>query len=376
MIAMIYLDNASTTRLRGEVLEEMLPYMKEKFGNPSNFHSLGREAKESLQKARERVSDLLSSSPSELIFTSSGTEANNLAIKGMAQARKGKGKHMVVSGVEHLAVQHPAVNLQRQGFEVSFAGCDGNGRVSPEKVEEALREDTVLIAVQQANHEVGTLQPVEGIAEVAEDRDIPLHVDATAGAGFSPIDVEEMGVSSLSLTAHRFFGPKGGGALFLATGNRLMPQMEGGIQERGLRAGTEDVPAIVGMGKAAQLAEEELEESRERYLGLRKRFISLIKEAVPEVNINGHPEKVLPHYIHLSLPMEGEVAAQELNERGIIASSGSPCISQASKASHVLRAMGLSTREAQGALLFTMGRETTLEDLEKAAGELQDIVKT
>lgn len=371
---MIYLDNSSTTRLRKEALEEMLPYLKEKFGNPSNIHSPGKEAKDALTLARERLSGMVNCSPSELVFTSSGTEANNLAIKGMAAASQHRGRHIVVSAVEHLSVQHPAMNLKRLGFEVSMARCDSTGRVSREEVERVIKDDTVLIAVQHANHEVGTIQPLREILEIAEERDIALHVDATASAGVYPVDMGELGASTLSLSAHKFNGPKGAGALFIAQGTRLVPQIEGGIQESGMRAGTEDVPAIVGMGKAAELASREMEEKLRRYSKLRNEFISMLEGTVPGIKVNGHTSEVLPSYLHISLPdVEGEVVAAELNERGIIVSSGSPCISRAAKVSHVLEAMALPSSLAKGSLLFAFGWETSKRELKEVAGVLRDV---
>ncbi len=358
-----------------EVLEEMLPYLKEKFGNPSNLHPLGLEARKALDRARECLSELLNSSPSELIFTSGGTEANNLAIKGAAMANRHRGRHIVISAVEHLSVQHPVMSLQREGFQVTRVKVDSYGRVDPEEVESALRDDTVLISVQHANHEVGTLQPVAEIAEIAEERDIVFHVDALASAGNYPIDVEELGVSLLSLTAHHFYGPKGAGALFVARGTRIMPLIEGGIQESGIRAGTENVPAIAGLGKAAEIAARDMDKNLERYWKLREKFISLLEKAVPDIKINGHPEEVLPNYVHICIPgVEGDVVASKLSEKGIIVSSGSPCITRASKASHVLEAIGLPSSLSRGALLFAFGRDTAEEELEATALALKEIV--
>ncbi|GBE55805.1 MAG TPA: cysteine desulfurase [Euryarchaeota archaeon] len=371
----IYLDNSSTTHLSGEVLEDMLPYLKEKFGNPSNMHPLGLEARKALDNARQRVSRLINSSPSELIFTSGGVEANNLAVKGSAYANMHRGRHIIISAVEHLSIQHPVMSLQRDGFQVTRVKVDSYGRVDPEAIENAIRDDTVLISVQHANHEVGTIQPIAGIAEIAEDRDIVFHVDALASAGNYPIDVEELGISLLSLTAHHFYGPKGAGALFMASGTRLISLIEGGIQESGMRAGTENVPAIAGLGKAAEISASDMNKNLEKYTKLRKNFILMLEKALPEIKINGHPEEVLPSYVHVCIPgVEGEVVASKLSEKGIIVSSGSPCISRASKASHVLEAMRVPASLSKGALLFAFGRDTSEEDIRVVAEALEEIV--
>ncbi len=371
---MIYLDYSSTTPVAEEVLEEMLPYFSEKFGNPSNLHTLGIEAKKALDKARERLAELVNCSPEEVVFTSSGTEANNLAIKGYALANMHRGRHIIISAVEHLSVQHPALSLMRQGFRITRLKVDEHGSVSPEDVENAIKDDTILIAIQHANHEIGTVQEIEKIGEIAEEREIALHVDATASAGNYPVDFENFNAGMLSLSGHRFYAPKGSGALVVARGTRIAPLLEGGIQEKGMRAGTEAVAILVGLGKACEIARRDMSNMLKKYSDLRKILIEGLEKL--GAKINGHPERVLPSYVHASFSgVDAEFLSRKLQENGIIVSSGSPCMGVSAKQSHVLEAIKLGRELARGSLLFSMGRYTEKEHIQKTLQSLDEILK-
>jgi cysteine desulfurase len=372
---MIYADYASSTPVLQEVKQEMLPYFDELYANPSNLHDFALKARRAVEGAREKVAQLLGARSEEIIFTSGGTEANNLAIKGVIQANKARGRHVVISAVEHYSIMHPLQSLAREGVQVTRVGVDEHGRVNVEELEKAIRDDTILISVQHANHEVGTLQPIKEIAEIAEERGITFHCDGVSAAGAVPAKVEELGVDIYTLSAHRFYGPKGVGALYLARGVRLLPLIEGGIQERGYRAGTENVAGIVGMGKAAELAEREMSQRLEKLRTLRSRFIEALHREVPEAKINGHPSEVNPMYVHVSVPgVEGEAVVAELSSRGIYITSGSPCMARAAKASHVLAAMGLSQELIRGAMLFSFGIPTSEADVARVAQEAGEVI--
>ncbi len=373
---MLYADYTSSTPVLPEVKREMLPYFDELYANPSSLHDFALKARRAVEEARERVANLLGASAEEIIFTSGGAEANNLAIKGVVQANKARGRHVVVSAVEHYSIMHPLQSLAREGVQVTRVGVDEHGRVRVEELEQAIREDTILISVQHANHEVGSLQPIKEVAEIAEERGITFHCDGVSSAGVVPAKVEELGVDIYTLSAHRFYGPKGVGALYLARGTRLLPLIEGGIQERGYRAGTENVPGIVGMGKAAELAEKEMESRLEKLRRLRQRFIAEFLEEVPEAKINGHPSEVNPMYAHISVAgVEGETVVAELSAKGIYITSGSPCMARAAKASHVLAAMGLSAELIRGSMLFSLGIPMSEEEAEKLAREAGEVIR-
>ncbi len=373
---MIYADYTSSTPVLPEVMQEMLPYFDELYANPSSLNDFALKARRAVEEARERVANLLGASAEEIIFTSGGAEANNLAIKGFIHANRARGKHVVVSAVEHYSVMHPLQSLAREGVQVTRVGVDEHGRVRVEELERAIREDTILISVQHANHEVGSLQPIREVAEIAEERGIALHCDGVSSAGVVPAKVEELGVDMYTLSAHRFYGPKGVGALYLARGTRLLPLIEGGIQERGYRAGTENVPGIVGMGKAAELAEREMRSRLEKLRRLRQRFLAEFQEEVPEAKINGHPGEVNPMYAHISVAgVEGETVVAELSARGVHITSGSPCMARAAKASHVLAAMGLSAELIRGAVLFSLGVPMSEADVVRLAQEAGEVIR-
>ncbi len=361
----VYLDHIATTPLHPQVLDAMLPYLKENFGNPQSLHSTGQEASNAVEEAREKVAQLLHAQPAEIFFTSSGSESNNFALKGFAHAQQSRGTHIIHSAVEHQSVLHSAKSLEKQGFNVSLVPIDKWGMVEPDKVRKALREDTILVSVMLANGEVGTIEPVREIVEMCRSRDVLFHTDAVAAVGNIPVDVKELGVDALSLAGNQFYGPKGSAALFVKKGKRIMPFIDGGIQEGGRRAGTENVAGIVGLGKAAEIAMKEMEKRIKKIEPLRDMLIQLLPQKVDHVVLTGHPEKRLPHHASFCIEfIEGEAMLLNLDMQGISASSGSACTSRALKASHVLLAMGLDHTLAQGSLVFSMIEETTSKDMD------------
>ncbi len=361
----IYLDHIAATPLDPQVLEAMLPYLREKYGNPQSLHSDGQEALAAVQEARSRVARLIGAEDDETFFTSSGSEANNFAVKGMALARRDKGQHLVVSAVEHQSVLHSVKSLEKFGFSSTLVPVDRDGLVDPEDVKRALKKETVLVSVIFASSEVGTVEPLAEIARVCRSAGIPLHTDAVAAAGNVPLDVRELDVDALSLAADQFYGPKGNGALFLKKGTRILPIIDGGIQEGGRRGGTENVAGIVGMGKAAELALARLPERSQRMMALRDRLIDELPRRVDRVYLSGHRKKRLPHQASFLIEfIEGESMLLNLDMKGIAASSGSACTSKALKASHVLLAMGIDHALAQGSLVFSLVDGTTAEDID------------
>ncbi len=370
-----YLDNAATTPILPEVLEAMLPYLKDIYGNPQSLHDWGDAAREAIEDARGNVAALIGAPPEEIIFTSSGTEANNFAIKGLAMAQQSKGKHIVVSAIEHFSVLHSARTLEKWGFEMSQVPVDRHGVVDPDEVARSLRKDTILVSIMHANGEVGTIQPIREIAELVKKSGAIFHTDAVATAGTIPVDVRELGVDALSLAGSQFYGPKGVGALWLKKGVRIIPFLDGGVQEGGRRAGTENVPAIVGLGKAAELAKAEMHSRMERLSALRDRLIEGLLPRIEHVILTGHPTQRLPGNASFCIEfIEGESMLMLMNHQGIAAASGSACTSRALKASHVLTAMGIPHEIVHGSLLFSFGLENTEEDVDHVLEELPPIV--
>ncbi|MCX7975173.1 MAG: cysteine desulfurase [Candidatus Aminicenantes bacterium] len=371
----IYLDHIACTPIRSEVVNAMLPYLQNHFGNAQSLHQEGQIAAQAIEEAREKVAALIGAQPAEIYFTASGSEANNLAIKGIALARKDKGKHIVVSAIEHQSVLHSVKFLEKLGFEATQVPVDQYGLVEPEEVKKALRSDTILVSVMMANSEVGTIEPIKEIAAFCQERDIPFHTDAVAACGNIPVDVRELGVSSLSLAAHQFYGPKGAAALYLKKGTRILPLIDGGIQEGGRRAGTEDVAAIVGLGKAAEIAQHELTQWAEQLRPLRDYLLKELPSRIPHVLVTGHPERRLPHHASFCIEfIEGEAMLLNLDLKGFAASSGSACTSRALKASHVLLAMGLDHAIAQGSIVFSLVKGITREDIEELLAVFPPIV--
>jgi len=371
----VYLDNVATTPISHEVLEAMLPYLKDAYGNPQSLHGWGDETREAIEDARGSVAALIGAQPEEVIFTSSGTEANNFAIKGLALAQQSKGKHIVVSAIEHFSVLHSARTMEKWGFELTLVPVDKYGVVNQEEIAKSIREDTILVSVMHANSEVGTIQPIREIARLAKEAGAIFHTDAVATTGTIPVDVKELAVDALSLAGNQFYGPKGAGALWLRKGMRIIPFLDGGVQEGGRRAGTEDVPAIVGMGKAAELAKAEIESRTNRLSALRNRLIEGLPSRIEHVLLTGHPTQRLPGNASFCIEfIEGEAMLMLLASKGVAASSGSACTSRVLKASHVLTAMGILPEIAQGSLLFSFGLENTEEDVDYVLEVLPPIV--
>jgi cysteine desulfurase len=362
----VYFDYGATTPLRGEVVEAMLPYLKEQFGNPLSLHRYGDGPRQAVEEARERVAQLIGARSNEIYFTASGSEANNMAVKGIALMNEKRGKHLVVSAVEHLSVINAAQTMEKLGFEVTRVPVDKYGMVDPADVKQALRDDTTLVSIMHANSEVGTIEPVAEIGKLVKSQSKAyFHTDAVATAGNLPVDVKELGVDLLSLAGNEFYGPKGAGALYIKRATRIMPLIDGGVQEAGRRAGTENVPAIVGLGVAAELAAKDMEARRAHLVPLRDRLIERLTGEIDHVYLTGHPTQRLPGHVSVVVQfIEGEAMLLLLNMQGVAASSGSTCTSRALKASHVLVAMGIDPGLANGSLLLTMGRDSSMEDVE------------
>jgi len=371
----VYLDNAATTPLLPEVREAMLPFLGEAFGNPSCLHSWGDAAREAVDNAREQVAQLIGGDAEEIIFTASGTESNNFAVKGLALAQQNKGKHVVVSAIEHFSVLHSARTLEKSGFEVSLVPVDRYGLVDPDDVRKNLRKDTVLVSIMHANGEVGTIEPIKEIAKITKEEGLVFHTDAVAIAGTIPVDVKELGIDALSLAGNQFYGPKGVGALWVRKGVRIMPFLDGGVQEGGRRAGTENVPAIAGLGKAAELARANVASRMEHITKLRNRLLTELPSKIKHVVVTGHLQNRLPGHASFCVEfIEGEAMLMLLNSQGVAVTSGSACTSRALKASHVLIAMGLPHALAQGSLLFSFGLDNTSEDVDYVLAVLVPIV--
>jgi len=369
------MDHAATTYTKQEVLEEMMPYFKEVYGNPSSVHSFGREARKAVDLARERTAAALNASPEEIYFTAGGTESDNWAIKGVALANKDRGNHIITTSIEHHAVLHTCQYLEKMGFEVTYLPVDSYGLVDPEQVKEAITDKTILISVMFANNEIGTIEPIKEIGQIARERGIYFHTDAVQAVGQVPIDVKDMNIDLLSLSAHKFYGPKGVGALYIRKGVKLHPFMHGGAQERNRRAGTENVPGIVGLGKAIELATSNLEETSKRLTAMRDRLISGVLNNIEYVRLNGHPTKRLPGNANFSFEfIEGESLLLSLDMKGIAASSGSACTSGSLDPSHVLLAIGLPHEIAHGSLRLTLGDDNTDEDIDYVLEVLPGIV--
>lgn len=371
----VYLDNAATTALSPRVLEAMLPYFTQHYGNPSSVHAFGREAKQGLDKARDQVAKALHCDPSEVIFTGCGTESDNTVLLGVAQRYGNKGKHIITTNVEHHAILHTCEYLEKQGYSVTYLSVDQDGLVTAEQVAAAIRPDTILVSIMFANNEVGTIMPIQEIGAVCKEKGVLFHTDAVQAVGHIPVDVQAMHIDMLSLSAHKFHGPKGVGALYCRKGIRLPSYIMGGAQEKGRRAGTENVAGIVGLGAAIQLATEQLEENRAKMTALRDRLMTGIQARISEVKLNGHPTNRLPNNVNFSFKyIEGESILLMLDMNGIAASSGSACTSGSLDPSHVLLALGLPHEIAHGSVRLTLGDETTEEDIDYTIDVLEKTV--
>jgi cysteine desulfurase len=371
----IYLDHAATTPTDPRVVEAMLPYFGDSFGNPSSIHSLGLETRTAVAEAREKVAGLIGAATDEIVFTSGGTEADNLAIKGVAQANAHKGRHIVTTRIEHHAVEESCRYLEKQGFKVTHVGVDKDGLVDPKEIEKAITPETILISVMHANNEVGTIQPIAEICRVAKSKGVYFHTDAVQTVGHIPAKVDELGVDLLAISAHKLYGPKGIGVLYVRKGTRIVSFMHGGGQERGLRASTENVPGIVGLGKAAEIAQAEMDAEAKHITPLRDRLINEILERIPQTYLNGHRTRRLPNNVNISVAsVEGESLAVSLDLEGIAVSTGSACSSEDMEPSHVLTAMGVPVELARGSVRFSLGRDNTDADIDRVLEAFPRIV--
>ena len=371
----IYLDYAATTPTHPEVVKTMLPYFSEVSGNPSSIYSYGQEAKGAIEEARGKVADLIRAQSEEIVFTSGGTEADNFAIKGIAYANELKGNHIITSSIEHHAVIETCKFLERRGFRVTYLPVDEYGLVDPDDVRRAITSKTILISVMHANNEIGTIEPIAEIGRIAREAGIYFHTDAVQAVGHIPVNADELGAALLSMSAHKLYGPKGVGALYIRKGTKLIPFMHGGEQERRRRASTENVPGIVGFGKAVELAQQEMSEEAGRLAYLRDQLIKGLLEQIDHTRLNGHPLNRLPNNVNISVDfVEGESMLLNLDLEGICASTGSACSSSSLEPSHVLLALGLSPEQAHGSLRFSLGKWTTKEEIGRVLKVLPKIV--
>ncbi|MFU8795999.1 MAG: cysteine desulfurase NifS [Dehalococcoidia bacterium] len=372
----IYLDHAATTPTHPEVVKAMLPFFTEASGNPSSIHSCGQEARQAVEDARDMVAELIGARSDEIVFTGGGSEADNLAIKGVAFAREQRGDHIITTRIEHHAVLESCKFLEKRGFSITFLPVDRYGMVDPGDVRKAITDKTILISVMHGSNEVGTIEPIGEIGEISREADIPFHTDAVQTVGHIPVNVNELSVEMLSMSAHKLYGPKGVGALYVRKGTRLVSLVHGGGQEKKRRAGTENVPAIVGFGKAVELAGAELDEEAKRVSNLRDRLIKGLEERIDHIRLNGHPTKRLPNNVNVSIDYaEGESMLLNLDLEGICVSTGSACSSGSLEASHALLALGLSHEQAHGSLRFSLGHDNTGEDVDRVLEVLPGIVK-
>jgi len=371
----IYLDHNATTPVNPDVLKAMLPFFEASFGNASSAHRFGQEVQEAMAGAREQVAGLIGADPANIIFTSGGTESDNLAIKGIAYANEKKGKHIVTSQIEHPAVLSTCKFLEKQGFETTYLGVDRYGKVDPDQLRDSIRNDTILVSIMHGNNEIGTVQDIDEIGRIAAERGVYFHTDAVQTCGKIPVDVNKSHVTLLSLSAHKIYGPKGVGALFVRKGARIVPLLHGGHHEANRRAGTENIPGMVGMGKACELAQRAIEQDRQRLTGLRDRLQSKLIERIEDTVTNGHPTDRLPNTLNMCFRyVEGESMIMMLDMKGVAVSSGSACTSGSLDPSHVLLAIGLSHEIAHGSLRFSLGVENTREDVDYVAEVLPEIV--
>ncbi len=371
----VYLDNNATTKTDEEVVTAMMPYYSENYGNPSSIYRIGRENRKIIEDSREKVARLLNCEPNEIYFTSGGSESDNTAIRGIAYSYKNKGNHIITSKIEHPAVLETCAQLEKEGFEVSYVGVNENGIINLEELKELLKPTTTLITIMFANNEIGTIQPIEEIGKIAKEHDIVFHTDAVQAVGSIEIDVKKLNIDSLSLSAHKFYGPKGIGALYVKKRTKFNKFINGGHQERNKRAGTENIPGIVGLAKALELAYQNIEEHNKKIKELRDYYVEQIKEKIPYIKINGDMKKRLPGNSNISFRfIEGESLLLNLDLKGICASSGSACTSGSLDPSHVLLAMGLPHEIAHGSLRISIGKYNTKEEIDYVVENLIEIV--
>ncbi len=371
----IYFDNASSTRIDDRVIDELLPFIKDHYANPSALHTQGNFVKESIEKARSRVADLINCQNNEIFFTSSATESNNFALWGIGRVMKDKGNHIITSSIEHLSILNTLKDLKKDGFDFTLVPVDKEGHIDPENVIKAIKENTILISIMHANNEIGTIQDIKKIAEIAAQKKIIIHTDAAATAGIIHTDVKQLDVDLMSFSSQQMYGPKGIAALYIKKGTRIRPLLQGGIQEGGRRAGTENVPGIIGFGKACEIAKTEMGVNIKKLIKLRDYMINGIKSAIKDVKLNGDPFNRLPGNVHFSFEyIEGESILLMLDFQKIAAASGSSCASAALKSSHCLSAIGLEATTAQGSILFSLGKYNTKEEIDYLLKELPPIV--
>lgn len=372
-----YMDHAATTPTDVEVVKAMEPYFSLKYGNPNSIHSFGQEAREAVEEAREKIAHLIGANSSEIIFTAGGTEADNYAIKGIAWANQKKGNHIITSKIEHHAVLHSCQFLEKHGFKITYLPVDKYGLIDPEDVEGAITDKTILVTIMHANNEIGTIEPIKEISKIVKKAGIYFHTDSVQTTGHIPIDVNDLGVDMLSMSGHKFYGPNGVGALYLRKGTRIVNLIDGGAQEKNRRAGTENVVGIVGLGKAAELAEKRLQQGKEdEVIKLRDKLIKGITEKIDHTRLNGHPTKRLPGNTNFCFEfIEGESMLLSLDMEGVAASSGSACTSGSLSASHVLLAIGLPHEIAHGSLRLTLGKDNTEEEVDYIVGILPGIIE-
>lgn len=371
---MIYLDHAATTAINDEVLKEMMPYLKNQYGNPSSLYSFARKSKKAIDKARQQVATAINAKKSEIYFTSGGTESDNWAIKGVAEYYKNKGKHIIISSIEHHAIINSCKRLEEIGFEISYLPVNKDGKILIEDLKKVIRKDTILISIMMANNEIGTIEPIEEVGKIAREKGIVFHTDAIQAVGSIPIDVENLKVDLLSISAHKFYGPKGVGALYIKSGTGIKNFIDGGEQEKGKRGSTENVAAIVGLGKAIELANENLSKYQKQMSYLRDEAISQILKNVPNTKLNGHATERLPGNVNILFKgMEAETMILKLDKMGFAVSSGSACASGLLEPSHVLKAIGLSHEMSQCSLRFTFGEENNIKDVEDLVEAIKKI---
>jgi cysteine desulfurase len=372
----IYLDHNATTPVHPEVLEAMLPYFKEKFGNPSSIHGFGRDAKVALEEARDKVAGLLGASSNEIFFTSGGTESDNLAVKGTAFANRKKGFHIITSKIEHHAILESCKFLEKEGFELTYLSVDSKGIVDPDELRKAIRDDTILVSIMYANNEVGTIQPIEELSKISNEGGAYFHTDAVQAMGKIPINLKKLNVDMLSISGHKIYGPKGVGAIYIRKGVRITPWSHGGHHERSRRAGTENIPGVVGFAKAIEIVVKGIDEQNKHLRHLTETFYKKLVDTIPDVILNGDLERRIPNTLNLSFKgVEGESIILSLDLKGVAVASGSACTSGTLEPSHVLSAMGIDPAIAQGAIRFSFGRDNTMEDVEYVASLLPEIVE-
>jgi cysteine desulfurase len=371
----VYFDHMANTPVDPRVVEAMIPHLRKTFGNPLSIHDFGVKTLNVIEEARGKVARLINADPSEIIFTSCGSESNNFAIKGIAKANEKKGKHIITSAIEHFSVHYPLKDLEAEGFKITYLPVDKYGGVDPQAVAAAITPETVLITLTHASNEIGTIEPISDIGKIAKEKNVVFHVDAIQTTGIIPVNVNELNVCAFSLSANQFYGPTGIAALYLKKGTRIVPFIKGGTQEEGRRAGTHNIAGIIGMGAAAELAAEEMSERSRKMIRLRDKLLKILPEKIEDFFITGHPTNRLPnHASGCAKFVEGESMSMLLNLEGIAVSTGSACVSKALKASHVLIAIGVSPENVHGSLVFSIGKDSTIEDVDYVLEKLPPIV--